>query len=91
MICKCGGKLGVIDSRAFRPDEVVRKRKCKVCGAVIFTSEKEVGIIEGNERFRELYRKMDEKKREKRRKEKDESGQDTQPETRKESRYYLRE
>ena len=75
MICKCGGKLGVIDSRAFRPDEVVRKRKCKVCGAVIFTSEKEVGIIEGNDKYQAIYRELDERKREKKRKEKDEKEQ----------------
>ena len=75
MICKCGGKLGVIDSRAFRPDEVIRKRKCKICGAVIFTSEKEVGIIEDNDKYQAIYREMDERKREKRRKEKDEKEQ----------------
>ena len=35
---KCGGRLGVYDTNSF-DSETARKRKCKQCGHICYTSE----------------------------------------------------
>lgn len=52
---KCGGKLGVYDTNGF-DFETVRKRKCKKCGAVCYTSECLVDDDIGYEMIAERWR-----------------------------------
>lgn len=60
MTCECGGKLVVTDSVHVTNDEIYRRRKCKKCSRVIFTSEFEV---EHDECFKELWNKNYRKRR----------------------------
>ena len=53
---KCGGRLGVVDTYT-TAYETIRKRRCKKCGAVIFTSEMLVDEYTGHELVAERWRK----------------------------------
>lgn len=63
MYCpKCNGKTAVIDSRADGVS-VCRKRKCKQCGNIFFTSEREDEELYFREMEKSLRFFMSEKRR----------------------------
>ena len=54
MTCQvCGGKTTVVDC-VRDVDEVIRRRRCKECNHIFFTSEKDVDYTEGYEKLRSL-------------------------------------
>lgn len=62
MLClSCGGKLEVIEVLR-DTDDIYRRRKCKVCGRLLFSHE---SFVEPDESFRSTWNELDRSNRNK--------------------------
>ena len=57
----CGGPTRVIDCRR-SPEEVVRRRKCRDCGKLFYTAERDISYNEGKRLMNEFLQDTKNKK-----------------------------